>query len=484
MNQKIAVSVVFVAAMFMNIMDATIVNVALPTLGREFHVRPDSVDTVAIGYLVSLAVFIPASGWLGDRFGGKKVMLASIVIFTAASALCGMATSLPELVVFRILQGVGGGLMVPVGMALLYRTFPPEERVRASSILVVPTAIAPALGPVLGGLFVTDVSWRWVFYVNLPIGAAAFAFGWYFLHEHREHEAGAFDLVGFVLSAAGLGLAMYGVSEGPFHGWTTPLILATICAGAALLGVLVWVELRTPEPMIDIRLFKDRLFRSSCLVLALGSAAFLGLLFLVALFFQDGLGLSALQSGLSTFPEALGVMLGAQVVTRLMYPVLGPRRVMITGLMILAVTLGLMTLIGSGTNLWWMRLLLFVSGYGMAHVFVPAQAAGFATISPADTARASTVFNAQRQLGGAVGVAMLSSVVAAVGPVRLVSHRVLPNLTSYHAAFLVAAGVAVIAAVAALTVNDSDAAHTMVRRGRRARAGAAVQQPSAAAATA
>jgi EmrB/QacA subfamily drug resistance transporter len=477
MNQKIAVSVVFVSAMFMNIMDATIVNVALPTLGREFHVRPDSVDTVAIGYLVSLAVFIPASGWLGDHFGSKRVMLASIVIFTAASALCGTATSLPELVVFRILQGVGGGLMVPVGMALLYRTFPPAERVRASSILVVPTAMAPALGPVLGGLFVTEVSWRWVFYVNLPIGIAAFMFGLYFLEERRDHAAGSFDIVGFVLSAAGLGLAMYGISEGPFRGWADPLILATICAGALLLAVLVRVELRMPQPMIDIRLFKDRLFRSSSAVLGIGSAAFLGLLFLVALFFQDGLGQSALQSGLSTFPEALGVMLGAQMVTRALYPVLGPRRVMIGGLLILAATLGLMALIGRDTNLWWMRLLLFVSGYGMSHVFVPAQAAGFATISAADTARASTVFNAQRQLGGAVGVALLSSVVAAVGPVRFVAHHALANLGAYHAAFLVAAGVALMAAVAALTINDSDASQTMVRRRR---AGAARDQRQAA----
>lgn len=488
MNQKIAVSVVFVAAMFMNIMDATIVNVALPTLGREFHVRPDSVDTVAIGYLVSLAVFIPASGWLGDRFGGKRVMLASVVIFTLASALCGMATSLPELVGFRILQGVGGGLMVPVGMALLYRTFPPSERVRASSILVVPTAMAPALGPVLGGLFVTEVSWRWVFYVNLPIGIAAFMFGLYFLQEQREHPAGAFDIIGFLMSAAGLGLAMYGVSEGPFRGWTEPLILGTITSGVALLALLVLVELRKTHPMIDVRLFADRLFRSSCLVLGLGSAAFLGLLFLVALFFQDGLGLTALQSGVSTFPEALGVMLGAQVVTRFFYPVVGPRRVMIVGLLILALTLGLMTLIGQSTNLWWMRLLLFVSGYGMSHVFVPAQAAGFATISAADTGRASTLFNAQRQLGGAVGVALLSSVVAAVGPIRFVANRALPNLTSYHTAFLVAAGVAVIAAVAALTVNDSDAVHTMVRRrrrrGRRAATGPTQEQPPAVPATA
>jgi EmrB/QacA subfamily drug resistance transporter len=459
--------------MFLNIMDATIVNVALPTLGREFHVRPDSVDTVAIGYLVSLAVFIPASGWLGDRFGGKRIMLASVVIFTVASALCGAATSLGELVLFRIIQGIGGGLMVPVGMALLYRTFPPAERVRASSILVIPTAMAPALGPVLGGILVTEASWRWVFYVNVPIGIAALVFGSVYLQEQREPSPGPFDLAGFLLSAAGLGSLMYGVSEGPFKGWGTPLIVSTIVAGAVLLVATVLVELRTAHPMIDVRLFKDRLFRSSTAVLGIGSAAFLGLLFLVALFFQDGLGLSALQSGLSTFPEAIGVMLGAQVVTRLLYPVVGPRRIMIAGLLILAGTLALMTLIDKGTNLWWMRVLLFVAGYGMAHVFVPSQAAGFATISPADTGRASTLFNAERQLGGAVGVALLTTVVAAVGPVKQVAHHAVPNLSAYHTAFLVSAAIALLAAVAALTVNDSDAAKTMVPRRRRTRASAA-----------
>src|SRR6201996_1857695 len=158
--------------MFMSIMDATIVNVALPTIGRDFHVATTDVDTVSIAFQVSLAVFIPASGWLGDRFGGRRTLLSAIVIFTTASALCGIASNLGELVVFRVLQGVGGGMLAPVGMAMLYRAFPPEERIRASSILVVPTALAPALGPVLGGLLVTDISWRWVFFVNVPIGLA------------------------------------------------------------------------------------------------------------------------------------------------------------------------------------------------------------------------------------------------------------------------------------------------------------------------
>src|SRR5580693_647595 len=146
-NPKVSVSVVFVAAMFMNIMDITIVNVALPSIGRQFH------ETT--GYLVSLAVFIPAAGWLGDRFGSKRMLLFAIAVFTGASVLCGLAQSLPELVAFRVLQGVGGGMLTPVGMAMLFRTFPPEERVRASSILTVPTALAPAIGPVIGGLLVT-----------------------------------------------------------------------------------------------------------------------------------------------------------------------------------------------------------------------------------------------------------------------------------------------------------------------------------------
>ncbi len=440
MNQKVAVSVVFVAAMFMTIMDTTIVNVALPTIGREFHVPADSVDIVAIGYLVSLAVFIPISGWLGDRLGPRRVLLSSVVIFTAASALCGQAQSLGQLVGFRILQGVGGGLMVPVGMAMLFRTFPPEERVRASSIMILPTALAPALGPVLGGLFVTELSWRWVFYVNLPIGVGALVFGLLFLASPGRESAGRLDVAGFLLSGLGLGLVMYGVSEGPFKGWGQPVIIAACTAGAVLLVALVLVELRSAEPLIDVRLFSNGLFRMANIVMSLGAVSFLGVLFIVALFFQDGLGQSALSSGLSTFPEAIGVMVGSQVVARVLYPNLGPRRVMFTGLIVLSASLALMSLVEAPGDLWWMRVLMFFVGYGMSHVFTSAQAAGFATISGADTARASTVFNAVRQLGGAIGVALLSTVVAEIGPTVVRDGHVVPNLTAYHVTFLVAAG--------------------------------------------
>lgn len=465
-NQKVAVSVVYVAAMFMAIMDATIVNVAIPTLGREFHTSLAAVDTVSIAFLVSLAVFIPASGWLGDRLGGRRVLLGAVLLFTAASALCGQATSLGELVTFRILQGIGGGLMIPVGLAMLFRVFPPAERVRASSILVIPTALAPALGPVLGGLFVTDLTWRWVFYVNVPIGLAAWLFGVVFLGGEPQANPGRFDVPGFALSGAGLGLLMYGVSEGPVQGWHAPVVLGAIAAGAVLLAALTRAELRRRDPMIDLRLFGDRLFRSTSAVLMIASVAFLGALYLVALFFQDGLGYSALQSGLSTFPEALGIMAGSQLVSRVIYPAVGPRRIMVAGLLVVAAAIGLLGLVGAGTSLWYARLFLLLMGVGMSGVFIPSQAASFATITPAATGRASTLFNAQRQLGGAIGVALLTTVLAAVGPFSSVGHRVVPHLAAYHAAFLAAAAVAVLGAIAALTVSDDDAAETIVRRRR------------------
>jgi EmrB/QacA subfamily drug resistance transporter len=476
-SQKVAVSVVFVAAMFMSIMDVTIVNVALPTIGRDFAVSPTAVDSISIAFLVSLAVFIPASGWLGDRFGGKRVLLTAIVVFTVASALCGLASSLGELVAFRVLQGVGGGMLAPVGLAMLFRTFPPAERVRASAILTVPTTFAPALGPVLGGLLVTEASWRWVFYVNVPIGIAAFAFGAVFLRQVPQDQPGRFDLAGFLLSGIGLGLLMYGVSEGPDHGWGSAQVLATVAAGAVLLAAMVIVELRTAQPIVALRLLGNRLFRSANGVMILTSIAFLGSLYVISLYYQDGRGLSPLASGLSTFPEAVGVMLGAQLASRVLYPRLGPRRHITIGLLGVAASIGLLALLGAGTSLWWARLLMFTLGFAMGQVFVPAQAAAFATISSEATGRASTMFNAVRQLGGAIGVALLTTVIVLVGATHRVGGHQVANLASYRITFLVAAAICLIAVGSSLSIHDSDAAATIVpprRRHRPVEADAAV----------
>jgi EmrB/QacA subfamily drug resistance transporter len=386
-----------------------------------------------------------------------------------------MAGSLAELDIFRVLQGLGGGMMAPVGLAMLFRAFPPAERVRASSILTVPTTLAPALGPIIGGLLVTELSWRWVFYVNVPLGILALAFGAVFLEGGNALRPGPFDTTGFVLAGAGLGLVMYGVSEGPIRHWSSGIVQAAVAAGAILLAVMVLAELRKRQPLIDLRLLGNRLFRSTNGVMVLASAAFIGTLYVVSLFFQDGRGMSALGSGLSTFPEALGVMAGAQLASRVLYPVLGPRRNIALGLLAVAASIGLMSLVGAQTSLWWMRLLMFCLGVAMGQVFVPAQAAAFATISPEATGRASTLFNVNRQLGSAVGVALFTTAIVAVGATKVVAGRIAPNLAAYHVAFLVAACLAAAGAAVALAIHDADAVATMVRRkGRKPEPGARV----------
>jgi EmrB/QacA subfamily drug resistance transporter len=476
-NQRFVVAVVYICGMLMNTLDSTIVNVALATLARDFDVDPSQIQSVVIGYLVSLAVFIPISGWLGDRFGTKRVFLFALFVFTGASMLCGMAQGLDQLVLFRILQGVGGGLLTPVGMAMLYRTFPPEERVGVSRILMIATIFGPALGPIIGGVLIEHLSWRWTFYVNVPVGTVALIVGMVFLDEHREEAAGRFDLAGFVLAGAGFAGFMFALSEGPGRGWTSPEIAATGLLGLALLVAFVVVELRTREPMIQLGLLGNRLFRSMLTTSFFASGGFLGVLFLTPLFLQEAFGYTPLESGLATFPEAIGVLISSQVVARI-YPAIGPRRLMITGMIIVTFAALAMVTVTESTNVWAIRFYLFMVGVGMANLFIPNQAAMLATISRAQTGRATTLTSVQRQVGSSLGIAVLASILAFVGPTEEVNGVTVPNLDGYHLAFVAAAAFAIIAAVLATRVPDADAANTMVRRRSRTVDHAETRAPS------
>jgi EmrB/QacA subfamily drug resistance transporter len=241
------VLVAYTVALYMTVVDSTIIFTALPAMARDFHSSLDAAQWVTLSYLLSLAVAVPSSGWIGDRFGTRRTFLTALVLFTGASVACGLSGSLNQMIIFRVIQGIGGGLIIPVGQAMMFRTYPPERRARAQGMVALGTALGPATGPVLGGILTTELSWRWCFFVNIPFGAAALLIGLLFLAEHREPAAGRLDLAGFVLAGGGLALFLYALSEAPVRGWTSPVILAAGIISVAALVTLVLVELRICE---------------------------------------------------------------------------------------------------------------------------------------------------------------------------------------------------------------------------------------------
>ncbi len=460
---RYVVAMVYVTALFLDILDTTIVNVAVFPLGVQFH--SNNAEWIVLGYTLSLAVWIPASGWLGDKFGTKRVFLFALAAFTGGSLLCSLAQSMGQLIAFRVIQGIGGGMLTPVGVAMLYRAFKPADRAKAATFVMVPALCAPALGPVLGGLLITHASWHWIFLVNVPIGIAAFAFGFTHLRDHKEPSVGPFDRPGFLLSGAALALVVFALSDGPRAGWMSGTVVITGMVGVCCAVAMVFVELRVPNPMLALRLFGNRIYRQCNVVSLLAMASFLGVTFVMPQYLQLLRGQNALTSGLTTFPQAFGVMISSLVAGRL-YRRVGPRRLMSGGLMASALMIVAFTQIGLDTSLWTIRILLFARGLCMGYAFVPMQAACYATISPASTGRATSLFSTQRQIGVSLGVAILASVLTSH---MSLSRSPLPGevgraLTGFHIAFAVAVVFAVLASVAAFFIRDSEAAATMAPR--------------------
>jgi EmrB/QacA subfamily drug resistance transporter len=450
-----AAAAAYVTSMFMGAMDNHIVNVALPTLSRDFHASIASVQWTVIAYVLSLAIWIPASGWIGDRIGTKRTFLIALALFTVASAFCGQARNLSELIAARALQGAGGGMLTPSATAMLWRAYPPAQRARLARLLILPILVAPAAAPVVGGLLIEKLSWRWAFYVNLPFGIAAVIFSALYLVEHREHAESHFDLRGFVLSGGGLAAILYAISEGSLVGWTSAPILVAAVVGLAAFAAFIRLEMTRPEdPLLKVRLLADRLFRATNITVACSTASFLGVLYITPIFLQEALHQSPLQSGLTTFVEAFGVVLSTQTLGRLYYKV-GPRRMSTGGLVLLTLITISLAFVGSGTNQWVVRAVMFVAGFANSTAFLPLQTSMFTQIAPADIGHASAIFNTQRQSSLAIGVAIISTVVAGYHGSRV---------AAFHLGYFAAAALAIMGAVACFTmVHDSDAAATMVR---------------------
>jgi EmrB/QacA subfamily drug resistance transporter len=467
LQYKHLVAVVFVIGLFMDLLDTTITNVALPTLAKDFAASTTSIEWVVTGYLLSLAVFIPVSGWAGDRFGTKRTFMFALSVFVLASFLCGLAWNIQSLIAFRVLQGVGGGMLTPVGTAMLFRAFPPSERAQAAAVLTIPAGLAPATGPVLGGYLVQFQSWHWIFMVNVPIGIIGLLLAGLFLREEKQAGTGRLDVPGFLLGAAGLASVMYALAEAGPHGFGNQRVLLFGTGGLVLTAVFALVELRTKLPMIDVHLLRDKLFRAANAVQFLVMSSYLGALFLLPLFLQEEKGMSPLKSGLTTFPQAVGVAMMAQLAGRL-YPRIGPRRMMMAGMTGVALTSLAFLMVDLQTSQGWIQLIMLARGWSFALALVPLHAATFATIRSADTGRASAVFNANRQVAASLGVALLGTVLtnrlthfgSALGNTATNHGAVL----AFHDAFIVAAALAVVGIFLSLFLDDKEAARALQER--------------------
>jgi EmrB/QacA subfamily drug resistance transporter len=404
------IAIVVVLGSIMSILDTTIVAVALDTLGRDFRVSVSTIQWVSTGYLLSLAVVIPVTGWAVDRFGSKRMFMISLSLFIIGSSLCGIAWSANALIAFRVLQGIGGGMILPIGQSMLAREAGPQRMGRVMSVIGAPTVLGPILGPVLGGLIISNFSWRWIFYINVPIGIVTLVLAYRYLEGNEPRVKGDFDVFGFALLSPGLAALVYALSEVGITGKFTsgPVVIGFIL-GVVLTGGFVVHALRTENPLLDLRLFKNRSFAIANVCLFIFGATLFGSMFVLPLYYQIARGQSPWQAGLLMAPQGIG----AALVMRKSGAIsdrAGPRSVVPSGIILMAITTVPFAFVTATTDQFFLATTLFLRGLGLGLCLIPITAAAYFDLSHKDIPRATTSMNIVRQIGGSVATALFAVV--------------------------------------------------------------------------
>jgi len=442
-------------AFFMESLDTTILNTAVPTIAAALKVAPLSMKAVLSSYTLSLAVFIPISGWMADRFGTRRVFASAIGLFTLGSILCGISNNIHVLVADRVLQGCGGAMMVPVGRLTLVRTFAKSELIRAMSFVAIPGLVGPMLGPIAGGMIVAYFHWRVIFFVNLPIGLAGLILVYLHLPDYRE-KSNPLDMVGLILFGSGIALLSYVLEVFGEHTMSEGEILGMLAVSALLLAGYGFRTTRTTFPLLRLSLFRIRTFRASVSGSFFTRLGIGGIPFLFPLLYQVGLGFSPIQSGMLLMPQAIAAMSLKMTMPKILARV-GYRGVLISNTVIIGLLIILFATVGVGTPVWVIVVQAFAFGFFTSLQYTSMNTLVYADVTEEDTSMASTIASTMQQMSISFGVASASLATAFFIPDRY--HSSAPEMIhGIHEAFLVLGGLTVLSTLifAELKSGDGD----------------------------
>jgi EmrB/QacA subfamily drug resistance transporter len=410
LNREILVLAgVVILGTIMTVLDLTVVNVAIPTLGSDLAASIPAIQWVLTGYMLAFATVIPLTGWAAERFGAKRVWLAALVLFLAGSVLAAGAWSIGSLIAFRVLQGLGAGMILPVGQTILAQAAGPQRMGRVMSVIGVPMLLAPVFGPVIGGAIISAASWRWIFLINLPIGAAALLAAARLLPDARPRLGQRLDLRGLALLSPGIAIFLYGMSEAGNHGnFGSPRTIIAALAGLALIALYFWhATTRGKDALIDVSLLRRRGFASAAALNLLLVIALFGSLILIPLYYQVVRHNGPLQIGLLLAPQGIGAALALPLAGSLTDKI-GARSVTSAGLVIAMLGTLAYTQVGPHTADSYLAVALLVIGIGIGATITPSMAAAFQAVSRAETPRATSALNTIQRVGGAIGTALFA----------------------------------------------------------------------------
>ncbi len=447
---SLLIPIVVACSFFMEQLDSTIITTAIPAMAKSLGVEPVRLSLAITSYILSLAVFIPISGWFADRFGSRRVFCAAIIVFTIGSALSGFAPSLPFLVVTRVLQGMGGAMLSPVGRLILLRSFPKEELARAMAYVAMPALIGPTVGPVLGGFITTYFNWRWIFYVNIPVGLIGIALALRYTEDFRASAPSRFDLRGFIIVGIGLATLQFGFENIGRHVLPPTAIAASFVVAFVTLGLFGWHVRGHPNPVLDLGLFRIRTFRIGTLAGGICRTGMNSVPFLLPLLFQLGFGLSPLHSGLLTFASAIG-SITVRPMSSTLLRWLGFRRLMFSNAIIAALVMAGFTLLRPETPHWMILGYIMMFGVVRTTQFNTSNMLAYSEIPPSRLSRSTSLGSAMQQLTLGFGVSISAALLDTVMP-----REGVPTLHDFHIVFLVMALIPLLASPGFLPLAETD----------------------------